>query len=89
MKQTYDVNPTGGGPIVRDKLWFYSATRFQTNQNYVAGIYDNKNAGNVNAWTYEPDLSSQGLFAIVQKSANTRVTWQANERNKVTLTPRG
>ena len=78
LKQTYDVNPTGGGPIVRDKLWFYSATRFQTNQNYVAGIYDNKNAGNVNAWIYEPDLSSQGLFAIVQKSANTRITWQAN-----------
>jgi len=84
LKQTYDINPTGGGPIVRDKLWFYSAARFQTNQNYVAGIYDNLNAGNVNAWTYEPDLSSQGLFAIVQKSANTRITWQANERNKVT-----
>ena len=30
LKQTYDVNPTGGGPIVRDKLWFYSAARFQT-----------------------------------------------------------
>ena len=84
LKQTYDVNPTGGGPIVRDKLWFYSATRFQTNQNYVAGIFDNENAGNVNAWLYEPDLSSQGLFAIVQKSVNTRVTWQANERNKIT-----
>jgi hypothetical protein len=84
LKQTYDVNPTGGGPIVRDTLWFYSATRFQTNQNYVAGIFDNKNAGNVNAWLYEPDLSSQGLFAIVQKSVNTRVTWQANERNKIT-----
>src|SRR5688572_14674134 len=84
LKQSYDVNPTGGGPIVRDKLWFYSATRFQTNQNYVAGIYDNKNAGNVNSWVYDPDLSSQGLFAIVQKSANTRITWQANERNKIT-----
>ena len=78
LKQTYDVNPTGGGPIVRDKLWLYSATRFQTNQNYVAGIYDNKNAGNVNSWVYDPDLSSQGLFKIVQKSANTRITWQAN-----------
>src|SRR5262249_55514734 len=41
-------------------------------------------AGNTNVWNYEPDLSSQGLFAIVQKSANTRLTWQANERNKIT-----
>jgi Carboxypeptidase regulatory-like domain len=84
LKRTYDVNPTGGGPIVQDKLWFYSATRFQTNQNYVAGSFENKNAGNPNVWTYEPDLSRQGLFAIVQKSANTRITWQAAERHKIT-----
>ena len=84
LKQAYDVNPTGGGPIVRDKLWFYSATRFQTNQNYVAGIYDNKNAGNVNSWVYDAGPEQPGLFEIVQKSANTRITWQANQRNKIT-----
>ena len=32
IKLVYDVNPGGGGPIVKDKLWFYSAARWQTTQ---------------------------------------------------------
>jgi Carboxypeptidase regulatory-like domain len=83
LKVTYDVNPTGGGPIIKNRLWFYAAARAQSNQNYVGGIYENRNAGNPNAWTYDPDFSRQGLFAITQKSANGRLTWQPNSRNKV------
>jgi hypothetical protein len=45
IKLVYDVNPGGGGPIVKDKLWFYSAARWQTTQTYVAGLWNNKNAG--------------------------------------------
>jgi Carboxypeptidase regulatory-like domain len=85
LKLTYDVNPTGGGPIAKDRLWFYAAARAQSNQNYVGGIYENRNAGNPNAWTYDPDFSRQGLFAITQTSANGRLTWQPTTRNKVSL----
>jgi Carboxypeptidase regulatory-like domain len=84
LKITYDVNPTGGGPIVKDKMWFYGAARVQSNQNYVGGIFENRNAGNPNAWTYDPDFSRLGLFSITQKSANTRLTWQLNSRNTLT-----
>ena len=38
IKLNYDVNPSVGGPLMRDKLWFYSSARFVANQNYVAGI---------------------------------------------------
>ena len=34
IKLVYDVNPGGGGPIVKDKLWFYSAARWQGTQTY-------------------------------------------------------
>ena len=37
LKVVYDVNPGVGGPIVKDKLWFYSAARWQTTQSYIAG----------------------------------------------------
>ena len=37
MKLTYDVNAGVGGPIKRDKLWFYSAVRWQDNESFVAG----------------------------------------------------
>src|SRR5579862_3572227 len=85
LKQTFDINPTFGGPIARDKIWFYASTRFQNNQNYVAGIFENANAGNVNAWTYVPDSSRRGVFNILQKSANGRITYQINPKNKLAV----
>ena len=42
MKQAYDINPSVGGPIMRDKLWFYASARWQTNQNYIAGLYSTR-----------------------------------------------
>jgi len=83
IKLVYDVNPGGGGPIVKDRLWFYSAARWQTTQTYVAGLFENKNAGDPTKWTYEPDLDRQAVLPLVQKSANTRVTWQVTPRNKI------
>ena len=44
---------------MRDKLWFYSSARYQVNERYVAGLWDNLNAGDATKWTYEPDLSHQ------------------------------
>ena len=69
LKQTFDINPTFGGPIARDKIWFYASARFQNNQNYVAGIFENVNAGNVDAWTYVPDTSKR---ACLQHSPEER-----------------
>jgi Carboxypeptidase regulatory-like domain len=83
LKVTYDVNPTGGGPIVRDKAWFYGAARFQSNQAYVGGIFENRNAGDAAKWSYDPDLMRPGLFAISQQSGNGRVTWQPAPRHKL------
>jgi hypothetical protein len=83
IKLVYDVNPGVGGPIVKDKLWFYSAARWQTTQTYVAGLWENMNAGDPTKWTYEPDLSRPAVLPLVQKSGNTRVTWQVTPRHKV------
>ena len=83
IKLVYDVNPGVGGPIVKDKLWFYSAARWQTTQTYVAGLWENKNAGDPTKWTYEPDLDRPAVLPLIQKSGNTRLTWQMTPRNKV------
>jgi hypothetical protein len=82
LKLTYDVNPTGGGPLVKGRVWFYAAVRAQTNQNYVA-VFENHNAGDPAAWSYQPDTSRPGLFAITQTSGNVRLTWQPTPRQKV------
>lgn len=62
-KLQYDVNPGVGGPIVRDRLWFFSAARWNGNQNYIGGSFWNKNAFDPNSWTYEPDLTRPGCSA--------------------------
>jgi hypothetical protein len=82
LKLMYDVNGSGGGPLQRDRLWFYASARAQTNQTYLAGLHFNLNAGNPDAWTYAPDTSQQAYSSILQPSANVRFTWQASERNK-------
>src|SRR5262245_22871595 len=83
LKKVYDVNPGAGGPIVKDKLWFYSAARWQTTQSYIAGLWMNKNAGDMTKWTYEPDLDQRAFQPLIQRSFNTRVTWQISPKNKV------
>lgn len=83
LKIVYDFNPGVGGRILKEKLWFYSAARWQTNQSYQAGLWVNKNAGNPARWDYDPDFSQQAFQPLIQQSVNTRLTWQVTPRNKV------
>ena len=83
LVKMWDVNGAVGGPIKRDKLWFFATSRYQGTQRYVAGMYANKNAGNPNAWTYDPDLSNQAITDGVWDNTAGRVTWQATQRNKL------
>jgi hypothetical protein len=57
IKANWDINPAFGGPILRDKVWFFGAARYNVTSDYVAGLKWNKNTNNPNAWTYEPDES--------------------------------
>ena len=45
VKKIWDVNPAGGGPIIKDKLWWYGGFRFSGAQNYIAGMYENLRPG--------------------------------------------
>ncbi|MES1164846.1 MAG: hypothetical protein ABUR63_03750, partial [Verrucomicrobiota bacterium] len=83
LQNTYSFNPAVGGPIKKDKLWFYAAVNRVHIANYVA-IYPNKNAGNPNAWTYVPDLN--GTFPTLDSllyGENGRLTWQAAAKHKL------
>jgi hypothetical protein len=85
MKRAYDINPSVGGPLLRDKLWFYTSARWQVNQNYIAGLYYNKNEGDPTKWLYEADPTRRGYFSLEQNGVNTRFTWQAAQKHKVAL----
>ena len=82
IKLNYDFNPSLGGPIVQDKVWFFSSARFVKNENYVGGVLANLNAGDPTKWLYQADPDTRGIYNLTQQAVNSRVTWQANQRNK-------
>jgi hypothetical protein len=36
IKSVWDLNPGGGGPLTRDRVWFYGSFRYQGADNYAA-----------------------------------------------------
>jgi carboxypeptidase family protein len=83
IKANWDINPAFGGPILRDKVWFFGAARYNVTADYVAGLKWNKNTNNPNAWTYEPDENRRVWNEQKQPDEQVRVSWQATPRNKV------
>src|SRR5687767_4145586 len=83
--KAYDFNNSLGGPITRDRLWFFGTLRFQGNSNYIVNMYENVNAGDPTKWTYEPDLSRQAFKDQTWQNASARITAQISPRNKVNV----
>src|SRR5215831_14238543 len=84
LKKFWDLNGAFGGPVLKDRLWFYWTARYQGNRKYVA-LWRNKNAGDVTKWTYDPDYGQQALDDGTWKNTSMRVTWQVSRRDKVNL----
>ena len=82
----YDSSFSAGGPIVRDRVWFFGMVYYRGSSNDVPGMYYNRNAGDPTKWTYEADLSrpavSEGRGPI---QPNLRLTFGLTSRDKLNL----
>ena len=81
----YDVNTSIGGPIVRDRLWYYMSLRWQGQRQNTLNVYYNQNAGNATAFTYSPDLNKPAFSDRTWENYTPRITWQASQRHKFTF----
>jgi hypothetical protein len=79
VHKIYDVNPGVGGPIVKDKVWFYLSLRTWSAQQYVAGMFYNKSTV---PWMYVADTTRPALNIETNGNESLRLTWQATPRNK-------
>ena len=81
VKRLYDVGGSFGGPIVRDKLWFFTAHRVAEAQEFLAGVFYNQNQGGFPP-SYVEDHDRPGFSQAFDRDNQVKFTWQASERNK-------
>jgi hypothetical protein len=82
---SYDASGSIGGPIKRDRLWFFGSYRkFMTAQG-VEGIGVNKYAGDPSHWDYVRDDSIEPRNVQGRNILAARVTGQLTPRNRVTF----
>jgi hypothetical protein len=83
VKQNGDFNPGFGGPIKRDRVWFYTSARYLKTENWAAGMFVDKTANDPNVWTFNPDLNQPVANGIKWKDGQGRMTWQATQKQKL------
>jgi carboxypeptidase family protein len=81
--KNWDTNFAIGGPIVKDRLWFYNNVRSYGNHQEIPGLFGNLNAGNQASWFYDKDQSLPARGAAAKMIEAIRLTGQATPRNKV------
>jgi hypothetical protein len=79
VKEIYEFTGSVGGPIVRDKVWFFTSHRWWGASATMAGIYFNSTP---TSFVYTPDLNQPAINNWVNQHHDGRVTWQASPRNK-------
>jgi hypothetical protein len=86
VDKNWDFNPGFGGPLKRDKVWFFASGRSQGANVFAGGMFYNLNANDPTKWTYEPDLSRPASLEKTWLDAQLRLTWQAHEKHKIGVT---
>jgi hypothetical protein len=71
VKSVYDVNFTYGGPIQRDRLWFFATYRIWSANNFLGNTFDS--SGN------------QAVDDQRIQDGTVRLTWQAAQKHKIAV----
>ena len=78
-----DINPTLGGPIKKDKLWFFTTARFFTVNKPVGSTFFVPSGATFTQCNTGAVACKQGVNDQQINSALLRLTWQVSPRNKL------
>ncbi len=79
----YDVAAALGGPIARDRLWYFVNAHGGGSTKASANVFYNLNAGQSSKWLYAPDLDRPEYSDRTFENAAARVSWQITPRHKI------
>jgi hypothetical protein len=80
LDRIYDSSFAIGGPLKRDKLWFWTAHRYWGYQIFRTGVFYENNPFDL---VYDADLSRPGTDSQFNVSNDLRLTWQLTPKNKL------
>jgi hypothetical protein len=84
-RKVWDFNLGIGGPLAKDRVWYYLNVREEGSERTVPGMFANANAGDPTKWTYVADTSRPAVLAASYRITALRLTTQATPRNKVSI----
>jgi hypothetical protein len=82
IKKIWDVNPTVGGPIKKNKIWFNYTFRHWGSSKSKADAYFDKNPS---PFVYDPDFTRPGIDDGHIVSNAGRISWQVSSRDKISV----
>jgi hypothetical protein len=83
LHKAWDASGSVGGPIRRDRLWFFGAARNYGSHSDIFNVFGNVNAGDPSKWTYAKDEGVKGRTATSTSDFSGRLTAQVTRRNKI------
>jgi hypothetical protein len=85
VDSSWDVSGSGGGPIKKDRVWFFVNVRKYQTIAPVPGAFANLYAGDPTKWTYAKNPSVETRSADSRSIYSGRVTAQLTPRNRVSF----
>src|SRR5947208_516477 len=76
----YDASGALGGPIKKDKLWFFTSHRYWGYQQIRTNTFYESNQS---TFVFTPDLTRPGTETQRNESSDIRLTWQMTPKNKL------
>jgi hypothetical protein len=85
LVKQWDVTFGIGGPIVKDRLWYYATARDEGQHRSIPNIFPNLNAGDPTKRLYAPDRTREVRGAESWQLFTVRMTLQASSRDKLNV----
>ena len=90
VEAVWDYNVSIGGPLKRDKVWFFGSYRYWGQREQVAGMFRMLDP---TAFVFNPALGAAGNADLSRPVVNEtwlasyglRLTWNINDKNKVSV----
>lgn len=79
-----DTTGSIGGPLMRDRLWYFATGRTKLTEKQVPLMFYNLNAG-TSSWFYQADRSQRAFNDSRTSSGNVRLTYQLSQRQKLSV----